>query len=79
MNSDPDPQSSPPQPQQHLGRSQLNAAAVDHSENNRRSGPPSGDAATFPSGSDYSHSREKAEKNGKHESNFSAKLGYGKH
>uniref|UniRef100_A0A8B9VEK5 Wolframin n=1 Tax=Anas zonorhyncha TaxID=75864 RepID=A0A8B9VEK5_9AVES len=63
MNSDPDPQSSPPQPQQHLGRSQLNAAAVDHSENNRRSGPPSGDAATFPSGSDYSHSREKAEKN----------------
>ncbi|OXB72874.1 UNVERIFIED_CONTAM: hypothetical protein H355_005264, partial [Colinus virginianus] len=64
MNSNPDPPSSPSQPQLHLGRSQLNAAAVDHSESSRKSGPPLGDAAT-PSSSipGFSHSREKAEKN----------------
>ncbi|OXB54521.1 hypothetical protein ASZ78_000697, partial [Callipepla squamata] len=64
MNSNPDPPSSPSQPQLHLGRSQLNAAAVDHSESSHKSGPPSGDAAT-PSSSipGFSHSREKAEKN----------------
>ncbi|GAB0188120.1 wolframin [Grus japonensis] len=64
MNSDPDPPSSPSHSQLHLGRSQLNAAAVDHSENNQKSGPSSGDTATFSSSAPgYSHSREKAEKN----------------
>ncbi|PKK31057.1 Wolfram syndrome 1 (wolframin) [Columba livia] len=62
MNSDPHPPSSPSQPQLHLGRSQLNAAAVDDSENNQKSRPSSGDTATS-SVPGYSHSREKAEKN----------------
>lgn len=80
MNSDPDPPSSPSHPQLHLGRSQLNAAAVDRSENNQKPGPSSGDTATFSSSvPGYSHSREKAEKNGKYESTFYAKLAYVKH
>lgn len=75
MSSNSDLPSSPSQPQLHLGRSQLNAAAVDRSESSHKSGPPSEDAAT-PSSSvpGYSHSREKAEKNGEYESSFSAKL-----
>lgn len=80
MNSDPDPSSSPSHPQLHLGRSQLNAAAADHSENNQKAGPSSGGTATFSSSvPGYSHSREKAGKNGKYESNFYAKLAYVKH
>lgn len=80
MSSGPDPPSSPSHPPLHLGRSQLNAAAVDHSENNQNSGPSSGDPASFSSSvPGYSHSREKAEKNGKYESNFYAELAYIKH
>lgn len=78
MNSDPHPPSGPSQPQLHLGRSQLNAATVDDSENNQKSRPSSGDTATS-SVPGYSHSREKAEKNGKYERNFHAKLAYVKH
>ncbi|XP_010708701.1 wolframin-like [Meleagris gallopavo] len=63
MSSNSDLPSSPSQPQLHLGRSQLNAAAVDRSESSHKSGPPSGDAATPSSVPGYSHSREKAEKN----------------
>lgn len=80
MSSDPDPPSSPSHPQLHPGRSQLNAAAVDRSENNQKPGPSSGDTATFSSSvPGYSHRREKAEKNGKYESKFSANLVYVKH
>lgn len=61
MNSDPDPTSSPSHPQQHLGRSQLNAAPVDHSENSQRSGTSSADSAAS-SAPGNSRSREKAEK-----------------
>lgn len=75
MSSNSDLPSSPSQPQLHLGRSQLNAAAVDRSESSHKSGPPSGDAATPSSVPGYSHSREKAEKNGEYESS-SAKLSY---
>lgn len=76
MNSNSDPPSNPSQPQLHPGRSQLNAAAVDRSESSHKSGP-TGDAATLSSSvPGYSQSREKAEKNGEYESNFSAKLSY---
>lgn len=78
MNSDPDPISSPSHPQQHLGRSQLNAAPVDHSENSQRSGTSSADSAAS-SVPGYSRSREKAEKKGKYESNSYAKLACIKH
>lgn len=80
MSSDPGPPSSPSHPQLHRGRSQLNAAAVDHSENNQKPGPSSGDTATSSSAvPGYSHSREKAEKNGKYESKFNANLVYVKY
>lgn len=78
MNSDPGPNSSPSHPQQHLGRSQLNAAPVDHSENSQRPGTSSADSATS-SGPGYSRSREKTEKKGKYESNSYAKSAYIKH
>ncbi|RMC14360.1 hypothetical protein DUI87_09455 [Hirundo rustica rustica] len=61
MNSDPNPTSSPSHPQQHLGRSQLNAAPMVCSENGQRPGTSSADAATS-SVPGYSRSREKTEK-----------------
>lgn len=75
MNSDPDPTSSPSHPQQHLGRSQLNAAPVDHSENSQRPGTFSADSAAS-SVPGYSRSREKTEKKGKYEWNSYAKSAY---
>ncbi|TRZ24086.1 hypothetical protein HGM15179_003019 [Zosterops borbonicus] len=61
MNSDPDPTSSPSHPQQHLGRSQLNAAPVDHGANSQRPGTSSADSATS-SVPGHSRGREKTEK-----------------
>lgn len=75
MNSVPDLTSSPSHPQQHLGRSQLNAAPVAHSGSSQRPGTSSGDSATS-SVPGYSRSREKTEKKGKYESNSYAKWAY---
>lgn len=78
MNSDPDPTSSPSHPQQHLGRSQLNAAPVDHGANSQRPGTFSADSATS-SVPGHSRGREKTEKKGEYGSNSHAKSACIKH